>query len=130
MQQLAEIRQRFDVQGIAFDRWMIEPVRKLMNDHGIDLPLVEFIQGFRSYAPAVDAFERALLERRIGHNGNPVLKWQASNIVMESDAASNRKPSKAKSTDRIDGLVAAIMAVGLAETNQPDAGIDIMAMVA
>lgn len=115
VQKVAEIRASYDVQAIAFDRWGIEPIRKLMNDEGIDLPLVEFIQGFRSYAPAVDAFERALLGRRLRHNGNPVLRWQAGNIIMESDAASNRKPSKAKSTDRIDGLVAALMAVGLAE---------------
>lgn len=111
--QVAEIRARYNVQAIAFDRWGIEPIRKLMNDEGVDLPLVEFIQGFRSYAPACDAFERALLAGRLQHNGNPVLHWQASNIVVELDAASNRKPSKAKSTDRIDGLVASIMAVGI-----------------
>lgn len=129
--QVADIRARYDVQAIAFDRWGIEPIRKLMNDEGIDLPLVEFIQGFRSYAPAVDAFERALLERRLQHNGNPVLQWQAGNIIMESDAASNRKPSKAKSTDRIDGIVAAIMAVGLAQTEiASEPVIDVMAMIA
>jgi len=119
VRQVADIRQRFDVKAIAFDRWGIEPIKKLLNDEGIDLPLVEFIQGFRSYAPAVAAFERALLERRLQHNGNPVLSWQASNIVVELDAIGNRKPSKAKSTDRIDGLVASIMAVGLSESSRP-----------
>ena len=120
VKQVADIRQRFDVQAIAFDRWGIEPIKKLMADEGIDLPLVEFIQGFKSYAPAVNAFERALLERRLRHNGNPVLAWQASNIVVELDAIGNRKPSKAKSTDRIDGLAASIMAVGLAGAHQSE----------
>lgn len=115
--QLADIRARFDVQGIAFDRWRFEDLAKLLQDEGITtLPLVEFVPGFRSYAPAMDAFERAVLDKRMKHNNSPILRWQAGNVVVESDAAGNRKPSKAKSIDRIDGLVAAIMACGLAAT--------------
>lgn len=120
VRRVADIRGRFDVRAIAFDRWGIEPIRKLMNDEGIDLPLVEFIQGFKSYAPAVNAFERALLERRLQHNGNPVLGWQASNIVVELDAIGNRKPGKSKSIDRIDGLCASIMAMGLSAAHQAE----------
>ncbi len=111
---LADIRSRYDVQGIAFDKWRFEDLAKLLNDEGIDLPLVEFVPGFKSYAPAVDAFERAMLERRMLHGGSPILKWQAGNVIIEPDAAGNRKPSKAKSIDRIDGMVCAIMACGLA----------------
>lgn len=116
--QLADIRGRYDVQGIAFDRWRFEDLGKLLSDEGIDLPMVEFVPGFKSYAPAVDAFERALIERRMQHNGSPILKWQAGNIIVERDPAGNRKPAKNKSVDRIDGLVAAIMACGLAATNE------------
>lgn len=117
---LADIRARFDVQGIAFDNWRFEDLAKLLSDEGIDLPLVKFIPGFRSYAPAMDAFERAVLERRMLHNGSPILRWQAGNVVPETDAAGNRKPSKSRSIDRIDGIVSAIMASGLAAT-QPEA---------
>ena len=115
---LADIRQLYDVQGIAFDRWRFEDLAKLLSDEGIELPLSEFVPGFRSYAAAVDAFERAVLERRMGHNGSPILKWQAGNVVIEADAAGNRKPTKAKSLDRIDGIVSAIMACGLAARDE------------
>ena len=115
---LADIRQLYDVQGIAFDRWRFEDLAKLLSDEGIELPLSEFVPGFRSYAAAVDAFERAVLDRRMGHNGSPILKWQAGNVVIEADAAGNRKPTKSKSLDRIDGIVSAIMACGLAATDE------------
>ncbi|WP_414901294.1 terminase large subunit [Sphingomonas flavalba] len=115
---LADIRQCYDVAGIAFDRWRFEDLAKLLSDEGIDLPMSEFVPGFKSYAAAVDAFERAVLERRMRHNGSPILKWQAGNVIIEQDAAGNRKPSKAKSIDKIDGIVAAIMACGLAATDE------------
>jgi phage terminase large subunit-like protein len=115
---LADIRQLYDVQGIAFDRWRFEDLAKLLSDEGIELPLSEFVPGFRSYAAAVDAFERAVLDRRMQHNGSPILKWQAGNVVIETDAAGNRKPTKSKSLDRIDGIVSAVMACGLAATDE------------
>ncbi|HEX8553158.1 MAG TPA: terminase TerL endonuclease subunit [Sphingomonas sp.] len=116
--QLADIRGRYDVAGIAFDRWRFEELGKMLSDEGIDLPLVEFVPGFRTYAAAVDAFERAVLERRMGHGGSPILRWQAGNVVVETDAAGNRKPAKNKSIDRIDGIASAIMACGLAATDE------------
>ncbi len=116
--QLADIRGRYDLQGIAFDRWQIARLNKLLADEGIDLPMQEFVPGFKSYAAAVDAFERALLARQMQHNGNPLLRWQAGNVIVETDPAGNRKPTKAKSLDRIDGIVSAIMACGLAATDE------------
>ncbi|SCW36786.1 Phage terminase-like protein, large subunit, contains N-terminal HTH domain [Sphingobium faniae] len=116
--QLADIRARYDVQGIAFDRWQIARLNKLLSDEGIDLPMVEFVPGFRSYAAAVDAFETAVLGRKMQHNNNPLLRWQAGNVIVESDPAGNRKPTKAKSLDRIDGIVSAIMSCGLAATDE------------
>lgn len=116
--QLADIRGRYDLQGIAFDRWQIARLNKLLADEGIDLPMKEFVPGFKSYAAAVDAFERALLGGNMQHNGNPLLRWQAGNVIVETDPAGNRKPTKAKSLDRIDGIVSAIMACGLAATDE------------
>ncbi|WP_103729938.1 terminase large subunit [Novosphingobium sp. HII-3] len=116
--QLADIRSRYDVQGIAFDRWQIARLNKLLSDEGIDLPMKEFVPGFKSYAAAVDAFERAVLERKMQHNGNPLMRWQAGNVIVETDPAGNRKPTKSKSFDRIDGIVSAIMACGLAATDE------------
>ncbi|MFG1241928.1 terminase TerL endonuclease subunit [Xanthobacter sp. V7C-4] len=118
VRRLAEVRQAYDVRGIAFDRWRFEDLAKLLSDEGIDLPMVEFVPGWKSYGPAVDAFERAVLERRMQHGGNPLLRWQAGNVIVETDPAGNRKPSKSKSLDRIDGIVTAIMACGLAAKDE------------
>ncbi len=115
---LADVRQCYNVLGIAFDRWRFEDLGKLLSDEGIDLPMIEFVPGFKSYAPAVDAFARALLDKRVQHNGNPLMRWQAGNTIIETDPEGNRKPTKAKSLDRIDGIVTAIMACGLAERNE------------
>ncbi|WP_343343389.1 terminase TerL endonuclease subunit [Sphingomicrobium sp. XHP0239] len=117
--QLADIRTRYQVEAIAFDRWQMARLKKLLSDEGIDLPLVDFVPGFRSYAAAVDAFETALLTRKLQHNNNPLLRWQAGNVIVETDPAGNRKPTKAKSLDRIDGIVASIMAVGAAAIEEP-----------
>ncbi len=74
------MRQAYDVKGIAFDRWRFQDLGKLLSDEGIDLPLVEFIPGFKSYAPAVDAFERAVLDRRMMHNGKSP-RHQRANVT-------------------------------------------------
>ena len=118
VRQLADIRGRYDVQGIAFDRWRYEDLGKLLSDESIDPPMTEFVPGFKSYAPAVDAFERAVLEGRMRHNGSPLLRWQAGSVVIETEPAGNRKPAKNKSIDRIDGIVAAIMATGIADRDE------------
>jgi phage terminase large subunit-like protein len=60
-------------------------------------------------APALDAFEADLLNKRLRHGNHPVLTWNAANAVVERDAAGNRKLNKAKSTGRIDGMVALAM---------------------
>lgn len=118
---LAEVRQAYDVQAIAYDRWRIEELLKLLEDEGIDLPLESFGQGFVSMGPAVDAFETALLSGRMRHNGNPVLAWEAGNIVVDTDASGNRKPTKNRSFDKIDGIVAAIMACGISQKHEEPA---------
>lgn len=111
---LADIRSTYDVQGIAYDRWRFEDLQKMLTDAEIDLPMTPFAAGYKTYAPAMDAFERAVLTKRMQHNNSPILKWQAGNLVVKPDPAGNRKPMKDKSFDRIDGLVAAIMACSLA----------------
>lgn len=116
VRRLADVCQLYDVQAIAFDRWRFEDIRKLLDDEGIDLPMVEFVPGFKTYGRAVDAFERALLQGMMQHNGSPILRWQAGNVVIETDAAGNRKPSKSRSIEKIDGIVTAIMAAGIADT--------------
>jgi phage terminase large subunit-like protein len=115
---LAEIMAAYDVQGVAYDRWRIDELKKFLSDDGIDVPLSEFGQGFKDMAPAVDALETALLNGRLRHGGHPVLRWNASNASIEQDAAGSRKLAKQRSIGRIDGLVAVAMAIGLAAKSQ------------
>lgn len=114
VQRLAEICADFEVAQVAYDRWHIERMRQALNDRGLDLELENFGQGFQSMAPAVDAVEAAVLDGNLRHGGHPVLRWCASNAVIETDAAGNRKLTKSKSTGRIDGMVALAMALKLA----------------
>lgn len=113
LHKLAELASRYDLQEIAYDRWRIEDFKALIMQEGVSLPpLVPFGQGFKDMAPAVDEFERMLLDRRLRHDGNPVMTWCAANAVVMNDPAGNRKVAKERATGRVDGIVAAIMAAG------------------
>jgi len=115
---LAEAKSRYDLRGIAFDRWGMADFRALLNVEGIELPLTDWGQGYRDMGPAVDAFEIAMLERKLRHGMHPVLRWSAGNLVYEMDPAGARKPSKNRSIDRIDPMVSTIMAIGLASRDE------------
>jgi phage terminase large subunit-like protein len=121
IRQLQQIAQDFHLVAVAYDRWRIQDLRSLANDVGIELPeLVEYGQGYRDMSPAVEAFEGKLLAGDLVHNAHPVLTWAAANAVIVEDDAGNRKLSKAKATGRIDPLLAAIMAIGVASRAGPD----------
>lgn len=110
---LSELCSLFDIRTIAYDRWRIEDFKALIEDEGLSLPpLVPFGQGFKDMAPAVDEFEALLLDRLIRHSGNPVMTWCMANAVVMTDPAGNRKISKERATGRVDGAVAAVMAIG------------------
>lgn len=114
---LAEINSIFDIVVIGYDRWRIADLRQTMLDEGVEVNLDDFGQGYKDMAPAVDEFEKKLLNGEIKHNGNPCLTWNAANTVVISDPVGNRKPAKDKSTGRIDGIVASVMATGKAMNN-------------
>ncbi|TFI44781.1 terminase large subunit [Diaphorobacter sp. DS2] len=111
---MLEIFADLDVQAIAYDRWRIDLMRKELDKLGADLPLIEWGQGFKDMAPALDALEAELLNGRIAHGGHPVLTMCAANAVVTKDPTGARKLDKAKATGRIDGLQALAMAMGVA----------------
>lgn len=119
VRRIAEIASMYDVKAIAFDRWRLEDLKKLLSDEGIEIPITPFGQGFQSMGPAVDALETAVLDRKLTHPEHPILTWNVSNAVTEQDPTGARKISKAKSTERVDGAVALVMAVGLANVIPP-----------
>jgi phage terminase large subunit-like protein len=116
---LAEIAGLYDVQAIAYDRWGTAELQRIMGEEGVKLPLVEHGQGFRDMGTSTSAFEAAMLDRRLKHGGNPVLRWQSTNLVYERDPAGNRKPAKNRAIDRIDGMAALIMAIGTSVKSAP-----------
>ncbi len=118
VKQAAEIAALYDLQAMAYDRWRIEDVQMICDQEGISLPWVPFGQGFKEMAPAVDEYERRLLDRQVRHRGNPVMTWCAANAVVVTDPAGNRKVDKKKATGRVDGTVASIMATGSSMTRQ------------
>lgn len=78
------------------------------------LEVVPFGQGFYSMAAPTAEFERLFISGKIEHGGHPILRWMASNVTVRTDSAGNIKPDKQKSSEKIDGIVAAIMAIGRA----------------
>jgi phage terminase large subunit-like protein len=103
-----------------YDRWRIDTMQAALSRFGLSWPLEPFGQGFASMSSALDSLEVAILEGSLKHPGNPVMDWNAANAVVTSDAAGNRKLDKAKATGRIDGIVAACMAVGTLMANKPE----------
>ena len=125
VRRLAELAQMFDLQAVAVDRWRIEDVKAMADDADVTLPnMVPFGQGYKDMSPAIEAFETALLNRQVVHNGHPVMTMCAANAVTVSDDAENRKLSKEKATGRIDLMVAAVMAVGVAQSAEAPGNID------
>jgi len=121
IKKLVELSSFFELQTVGYDRWRIEDLKSLASDNDIQLPEMKpFGQGYKDMSPAVEAFETALLNGEVVHPGNPVLTWCASNAVITSDAAENRKLDKEKATGRIDLMVASVMAVG--SVNQATVG--------
>lgn len=113
IERLEAIRNVFDVQEVAYDRWGMKYVAKELTKRRF--PLVEHGQGYASMSSPMKQFEKAVARKRLRHNGNPVLAWAIGNVHRDEDAAENIKPNKARSRGRIDPAVAAIMAVGRAE---------------
>lgn len=104
------------VQALAYDRWRIDLMQKELDRIGLKLPLVPHGQGYKDMSPALDVTESELLNQRIVHGGNPVLEMCAANAVVQTDPSGNRKLAKDKSSGRIDGMVALVMA--MAVTNE------------
>lgn len=106
---IGELSYKYHIREIAFDRWGSNMLVERLSEMG--LTVVPFGQGYKDMSPASRAFYEEFMKGNIIHGGNPVMKWMCGNVVIEQDPAGNIKPTKAKSKDKIDGVVAAIMAL-------------------
>ena len=98
-----------NIREIAFDRW--GAVQMVQNLEGMGFTVVPFGQGFKDMSPPTKELMKLVLEKRIAHGGHPVLRWMMDNIYIRTDPAGNIKADKEKSTEKIDGAIAAIMAL-------------------
>jgi phage terminase large subunit-like protein len=106
---IKELGERYQIKSIAIDRWNATQLSMQLVGDGFEV--VAFGQGYASMNWPTKKLEEVVLSGRLRHGGNPVLRWMAGNASIETDAADNWKPSKKKSIERIDGIVALIMAL-------------------
>ena len=111
-ERIRQLAERFDIREIAIDRWNSTQLQTQLDADGFTV--VPFGQGFASMGGPTRELEKLLLGGKLRHGGNPVLSWMASNVSVKQDAAGNLKPDKQKSTEKIDGIVALVMALGRA----------------
>lgn len=113
---ICDLAEKYHILEIAVDRWNATHMIQNLEDAGFTM--VPFGQGFASMSTPTKEFYRLLIEGQIIHAGHPVLRWMAGNVVIETDAAENIKVTKAKSKEKIDGIVASIMALDRCLRNQ------------
>ena len=112
-----EARDRFNLQAVAFDRWnATEMVGRLIE---AEVPMIEFVQGPKSYHPAMQELERLYIAGNLAHGGDPVLTWCASNLVARRDVNMNMAPDKKRSADKIDDMTALLMGLGVSMSAEP-----------
>lgn len=106
---IEELSLKYHILEIAFDRWGSNMLVERLTEMG--LTVVPFGQGYKDMSPPSREFYEQLMKGNMIHGGNPILRWMCGNVVIEKDPAGNIKPTKSKSADKIDGVVAAIMAL-------------------
>ncbi|ETA80590.1 terminase [Youngiibacter fragilis 232.1] len=106
---IEKLGEKYNLKEIAFDRW--GAVQMVQNLEGMGFTVVPFGQGFKDMSPPTKELMKLILEEKLAHSGHPVLRWMMDNIFIRTDPAGNIKPDKEKSTEKIDGAVATIMAL-------------------
>lgn len=106
-EEIVAIASRNRVMKIGYDPYMAQFLIPQLTEAGFDC--VPVGQGIRSMAPATKSFEQAVYKGEINHQGNPVARWMLSNCMIYTDPNGNMKVNKAKSTGKVDGIIAAII---------------------
>ena len=117
---IEQLGERYNIREIGFDRW--GAVQMVQNLVGMGFTVVPFGQGFKDMSPPTKELMKLTLEQRIAHGGHPVLRWNMDNVFIRTDPAGGIKMDKAKSTEKIDGAVAMVMALDRAIRNEGSSG--------
>lgn len=111
MKCVLQARERFNLRSVAYDTWNAAQVASKLSEKNIKM--VQFIQGARSFHPAMKELEHAYISGKINHGNDPVLNWCASNLIARRDENMNTAPDRKRSPDKIDDMVALLMAIGM-----------------
>ncbi len=117
---IKDISMKYHILEIAADPWNATMLTQRLTDDGFTV--VEFRQGYASMSPPTKEFYKLLMEGKIQHGGNPILRWMAGNVVVDTDPAGNIKCTKARSPEKIDGIIATIMALDRCIRNEQNRG--------
>ncbi len=117
---IEELGTLYNIKEIAFDRW--GAVQMVQNLEGMGFTVIPFGQGYKDMSPPSKELMKLTLEKKVVHGSQPVLRWMMDNIYVKTDPAGNIKPDKEKSTEKIDGAVAMIMALDRAIRNKKPPG--------
>ena len=129
-----EIHEKYGITKIAYDNWHYDQFKAYLLDAGFadweiekqeaedddDLLFQIFIQGYKSFSPAINFTEQLVLDETLVHEDNPVMNWNIANCEVRVDPAANRKLDKSSDKKKIDGVVAMVMALSLAEQYHED----------
>jgi phage terminase large subunit-like protein len=122
-EKLRELRDKYDLREVAFDPWNCRDLAQRLTAEGF--LMTEFRQNLQNFANPTKAFERAVIERKLRHGGNPLLRWMVDCTTTKSDGNGNIrpvKPDRLRDSRRIDGVVAAIMALDRCQANAAGQG--------
>ena len=112
---IISLGERYNIREIAYDRWNATMMVQALEDDGFTM--IPFGQGFRDMSPPTKELMRIVLERRLNHGGHPILRWNMDNAYVRTDPAGNLKIDKERSTEKVDGAVALVMALDRAMKN-------------
>lgn len=111
---IEDLGQRYNIRSIAYDPWnSTHPVARLANTYEV----VKYPQSYANMSPAAKDFERGIINGSLLHTESPVLRWCADNVEIMTDKSGNIKPVKAAADQKIDGIIASIMAYDLCLKN-------------
>ena len=117
---IIRLGEKYNIREIAYDRWNASMMVQALEDDGFTM--IPFGQGFKDMSNPTKDLMRLVLEKSLVHNGHPVLRWNMDNVFVRTDPAGNLKIDKEKSTEKVDGAVALVMALDRAMKNQGSGG--------
>jgi phage terminase large subunit-like protein len=110
--EILDLSEQFQIIDIAYDPWNGEALRQDLEADGLEM--IEFHQNMKNFNEPLKELLALISERKLRHGGHPVLRWMASNLATKEDGSGNIRPDKKESGDKIDGIVALIMALARA----------------